>query len=439
LYNGAQLKRGATVIKRATFQLVSCVLLAGSVYAQPAQPAQPAAPSQGIPVTDQLTRTKCVSCHASDARDQMTRISYMRKTPEGWQETIKRMVRESGLQIEPADARAIVKYLSNHHGLTPEEARLGFYEVEKRVVVERIPDELDRTCRRCHSLGRIFSQRRTREDWQLLANMHVAVFPLSEGQGNFVQNPNVPNPIILPTVEDLRREVNSPRPGPIPTAPPEMTAGGGGRGGRGGGGPGGGGDDGGGLERALDYLNRNLALDNPKWTAWRANFRYPRLEGTWLVEAYLPGRGRGFGQMTIERETAEDEYRTRTTIEFQDGEKTTRTGRVILYGGYSWRGSSSDSASSNAQLKDLREVMLLSDDLECGDVWAYARAGHRGRGCRARSLDPRKPGVSAERKPKESRRDLDWRDGGHQPGLYHHSAQPAEPPVQCPPVLQRVQ
>jgi len=273
-------------------------------------------------------------------------------------------VRSHGLQIDPAQARAIVKYLSNHHGLTPEEARLGFYEVEKRVVVERIPDELDRTCRRCHSLGRIFSQRRTREDWQLLANMHVAVFPLSEGQGNFVQNPNVPNPIILPTVEDLRREVNSPRPGPIPTAPPEMTAGGGGRGGRGGGGPGGGGDDGGGLERALDYLNRNLALDNPKWTAWRANFRYPRLEGTWLVEAYLPGRGRGFGQMTIERETAEDEYRTRTTIEFQDGEKTTRTGRVILYGGYSWRGSSSDSASSNAQLKDLREVMLLSDDLE---------------------------------------------------------------------------
>ena len=68
--------------------------------------------------------------------------------------------------------------------------------------------------------------------------------------------------------------------------------------------------------------------------------------------------------MTIEREQAEDEYRTRTTIEFQDGEKTTRTGRVILYGGYSWRGSSNDATTQNTQVKDLREVMLLSDDLD---------------------------------------------------------------------------
>jgi len=292
----------------------------------------------------------------------MTRISYVRTTPEGWQQIIKRMVRNHGVQLEPLQARGIVKYLSNNHGLTPAEARVGFYEVERRVVVERIPTELDQTCRRCHSLGRIFTQRRTREDWQLLANMHVAVFPLSEGQGNFVVNPPVPNPIIVPTVVDLNRDADSPRPGPIPTAPPEMTGGGGGQ--RGAGGGGGGGDNAGGLDRALEYLNRNFGLDSPQWNSWRLNFRFPRLEGTWLVEAYLPGKGRGYGQMTIQREQPEDEFTTRTTIEFPDGEKTTRTGRVILYAGYSWRGSSNDTATQNTQIKDLREVMLLSDDLE---------------------------------------------------------------------------
>src|SRR6185369_15876695 len=140
-------------------------------------------------------------------------------------------------------------------------------------------------------------------DWQLLANMHVAVFPLSEGQGNFIVNPNPPNPIIEPTMVDLRRDADTLRPGPIPTAPPEMSQGGGGA--RGGGGGGGGtATEPGGLERALNYLNSNLGLDSPQYTAWRANFRYPRLEGTWLVEAYVPGKGRAFGQMTIEREPA---------------------------------------------------------------------------------------------------------------------------------------
>src|SRR5262245_18154672 len=220
----------------------------------------------GVPVTDNATKTACSGCHKVDDNGRMTRISYIRTTPEGWQTIIKRMVRNHGLQLDPTQARAIVKYLSNNHGLTPSEARVGFYEVERRVVVERVPNEIDQTCRRCHSVGRIRSQRRTREDWQLLANMHVAVLPLSEGQGNFVNNPNPPNPIIVPTVADINRELDSPRHGPIPTAPPEMTPGGGGgqRGGGGGGGGGGGAPDpNGGLDRALDYLNRNLGLASP--------------------------------------------------------------------------------------------------------------------------------------------------------------------------------
>src|SRR5215471_4069506 len=74
---------------------------------------------RGIPVTDRLTNAKCGSCHQPDANGNLTRISWIRTTPEGWQEAIKRMVELNGLMLEPADARAIVKYLSSSHGLAP--------------------------------------------------------------------------------------------------------------------------------------------------------------------------------------------------------------------------------------------------------------------------------------------------------------------------------
>src|SRR5215471_8213183 len=214
---------------KTTVLMLACLALTVSYFAQEPQS------DVGVPVTDAATKAACGACHKADDKGRMTRISYLRTTPEGWQEIIKRMVRNNGLVIDPVQARNIVKYLSNNHGLTPSEARLGFYEVERRNIVEKVPEELDQTCRRCHSVGRILSQRRTREDWQLLANMHVAVFPLSEGQGNFVVNPNPPSPIIVPTVADLTRESDNPHPGPIPTAPPEMSqpAGAGARGGGG--------------------------------------------------------------------------------------------------------------------------------------------------------------------------------------------------------------
>ena len=37
----------------------------------------------GFPVKDQLTLSKCGGCHAPDAKGNMTRISYIRTTPEG--------------------------------------------------------------------------------------------------------------------------------------------------------------------------------------------------------------------------------------------------------------------------------------------------------------------------------------------------------------------
>ena len=72
-----------------------------------------AAPAEdGIPVTDALTISKCASCHAKDDKGNLTRISWISTTPEGWEEAIKRMVRLNGLTLQPAEAKLIVKYLS---------------------------------------------------------------------------------------------------------------------------------------------------------------------------------------------------------------------------------------------------------------------------------------------------------------------------------------
>src|SRR5215469_3914853 len=90
-------------------------------------------PEEGIPVTDALTISKCGVCHTKDAKGNLSRISWERTTPEGWEEAIKRMVRLNGLQITPDDARHIVKYLATYHGLAPDEAKPVMYIAEHRI------------------------------------------------------------------------------------------------------------------------------------------------------------------------------------------------------------------------------------------------------------------------------------------------------------------
>jgi quinohemoprotein amine dehydrogenase len=96
-------------------------------------------------------------------------------------EAIKRMVRLNGLTIEPAEGRSILKYLATYHGLAPEEAKPLMYIPEHRIQDEVIPNETIRTtCNNCHALGKALSWRRSKEDWKLLTNMHVAFFPQAE-------------------------------------------------------------------------------------------------------------------------------------------------------------------------------------------------------------------------------------------------------------------
>ncbi|MCI0666230.1 MAG: quinohemoprotein amine dehydrogenase subunit alpha, partial [Acidobacteria bacterium] len=190
------------VLKALVLVIFSLFLFLPALWAQsqtqsPPQEKPKEPDEEGIPITNPLVVEKCSSCHKKDEKGRLTRISYERLTPEGWQMAIKRMVRLNGLNITPEEARAIVKYLSNFHGLAPEEAKPAMYQAEHRMIDENVPDESVRTaCIICHSYGRIISQRRTREEWELLINMHVGYFPVVEFQGfrRFPPPPDAPPP-----------------------------------------------------------------------------------------------------------------------------------------------------------------------------------------------------------------------------------------------------
>src|SRR5882762_10266939 len=156
---------------------VLCVMFAGLSAPQgfadlaqpPTAPAAPRAqaageekPDEGIPVTSDLVKRKCGTCHRADEKSRLTRISYRRTTPEGWEQTIKRMITLNNLAIEPAEARDILRYLADHHGLAPEEAKPAAFETERRLIEYTYAGDKDteQLCTTCHSMGRVIGQRR---------------------------------------------------------------------------------------------------------------------------------------------------------------------------------------------------------------------------------------------------------------------------------------
>jgi quinohemoprotein amine dehydrogenase len=279
---------------------------------------------EGFPITDQRVISKCGSCHLRDAKGNMTRISWIRTTPEGWEEAIKRMVRLQGVSLEPDDARKILRYLSDEHGLAPEEAKPVEYFPEHRMVDEKVPNEdVTHSCVACHALAKPLSWRRSADDWKLLVNTHIALYPWVDGL-NFQRPPR--------------------RPGDPTPPPPDAKQ------------P---------VDQALAFLAQSGSLRSPEWAEWRASMRAPKLSGHWLVYGTQPGKGKFFGVMDIEEAPSAGGFATKTKLTFPtDGSIVTQTGKSLVYTGYAWRGRSI-SDKTNAGPNDpttVREVMMLSRD-----------------------------------------------------------------------------
>jgi quinohemoprotein amine dehydrogenase len=307
----------------------SLLLLGAIVHATQAPstpPAQPTAaptakPEEGIPITDETTRKACGSCHRPDDKNQLSRISFQRNTPEGWQNTIQRMAALNGLNIDPATARHVVKYLANNLGLAPEEAKPAAWEVEKRWIDFKYTASTDaeNACNKCHSLGRVISQRRTRGEWELLIAMHRGWYPLVDNQA-------------------FRRGGPAPRGRSTDGRPPDTRH------------P---------VEKAIDHLAEAFPLKTADWAAWSANMRPARLDGAWALTGWELGKGAIYGTVTVAVDPATpDEFTTTTTYRAaRTGETVSRTGRAIVYTGYQWRGRSTAQADDS-----LREVMMIDRD-----------------------------------------------------------------------------
>ncbi|TCM34360.1 quinohemoprotein amine dehydrogenase [Novosphingobium sp. ST904] len=282
----------------------------------------------GIPVTDQLTMEKCGTCHTPDAKGNLSRISWIRATPEGWSQAIKRMVKLNGLSIEPEEARQVVKYLSTQHGLAPEEARSVMYLAERRILDEtNIPNEAVRqACASCHAFAQPMSSRRSKREWALLQNMHMSLYPTAQMA---YERPD-PAHAGDDDGEDDKK--------------PEKVA-----------------------KIALEYLAKAAPLHTPEWAAWQPRIRTPMLGGKWAVSASLRGQGRFVGEMTIQPKPGSNEFTAVTTLRSLDTGKTfTRKGSALAYTGFSWRGTSTGGSAALARPDDmtgtLRETMWFSPD-----------------------------------------------------------------------------
>ena len=276
----------------------------------------------GFPVKDQLTLSKCGACHAPDAKGNMTRISYIRTTPEGWEEAIKRMVRLNGLQLSPDEARSILRYLSDQHGLAPEENAKIAYFTEHRIIDEKIPSpDVAHACAACHALAKPLSWHRTPADWQYLENMHVAFFPSVRFTA-------------FDHAHDREPGAGPPK-GPTPA------------------------------EQALEFIAKSSPLHTTEWAEWQASMQAPRLAGRWLISGNEPGKGPFFGEMTIEPSTTGDSFITKTKVTCGDGSSVmASSGKALVYTGYNWRGRSTVEKPGKGPEapQTVREVMALSKD-----------------------------------------------------------------------------
>jgi len=235
--------------------------------------------------------TKCVGCHApkDGALDVVTE---QRKTPEGWEMTLFRMVRTHGAQLQPDEVRTLVKYLSDRYGLAPAEVEPFRYMLEKRntkVVQHDVPKFIQASCMQCHSYERTLLQRRTQESWTHVPDMKLALFTNAE-------NVTASSGLLQDFWYD---EVK---------------------------------------KKVIPHLAKQLPFTTATWTQWQAK---PRADyaGNWKIVGHDAGKGGDYtGQVTL-KALGEDKYEGELTLEFSDGSKTSGKTTGMMYTGFQWRGS----------------------------------------------------------------------------------------------------
>uniref|UniRef100_A0ABX1PPG2 Quinohemoprotein amine dehydrogenase subunit alpha n=2 Tax=Aromatoleum anaerobium TaxID=182180 RepID=A0ABX1PPG2_9RHOO len=258
--------------------------------------------ANGDAAAQRLIEAKCGACHLDNGK--LTRISEMRKSPEGWDMTVVRMGIWHKVELTPGERQTIVKYLADRQGLAPSESAPYRPLTERRPnMQDTAPDEeMAQMCGRCHSYGRVALQRRDEGEWRKLMHTHLGQFPSAEYSA-------------------MGRDRNW-------------------------------------WEIARDQLPARLAAlypkDTPAWREWRSAKHRPAT-GSWVVAGERPGWGAYTGTMKA-RAAGPDRYEVSYELRFGPGNTVRGQGDAIVYTGYEWRGS------AKLGNEDTRSIFALSPD-----------------------------------------------------------------------------
>lgn len=279
---------------------------------------QQAAKQQSAESTGQIHVSKqvqasCMSCHAVDNNGKLARIEYMRKTPEGWSQTIARMERIHGLKITDDERKILIKDLSEQRGLAPSEAEPVRYWVENKpsyTEADSPNPNVQNGCIACHAGGRFMAQRRTEEEWKNLKDFHLVMFPSTYLNNRHLDWPKV-------------------------------------------------------ADAALDYLATQYPEKTAAWDEWKG--KHYEAQGKWKVVGYRGTQGFYVGDSEIQK--AGDGYSENKSIRYLNaGNSETLTGKIQMYSGYTLR------TQYDQQGKKLQGVFnILENGNEIKGGWAETK------------------------------------------------------------------
>ena len=279
-------------------------VLGMSWHSPPAAGAASAATASGTTASGQeLVRTYCSGCHQEHA-GRFERISAIRKTPEGWAMTLFRMRQVHGLVLDDAPHESIVRYLADTQGLAPEESAAARFALERQPNAKDVDlgPEINVMCGRCHSLARVFLQRRDEDEWRKLAHTHVGQWASIEYSASGRDRP-------------WWQIASGALPGKLAALFP---------------------------------------LSSTAWSEWQGHPARD-LGGNWVVVGRVPGGKDFYGVARLERQ-ANGGYQAHYELADVTGFEFNGDSKAIVYTGFEWRGSATVGDRS------IREVYAVSED-----------------------------------------------------------------------------
>ncbi len=235
---------------------------------------------------EELLTSKCSACHAR-SDDGLERVKDSRRTPEGWDMTLIRMMLIHGVKYGEGERAALVKHLADTRGLAPSETASWRYVLERTPGVVEEPEDgaVAEMCARCHTYARVALQRRTEDEWLKLTHFHLGQYPTTEYQA-------------------LGRDRNW-----WEIASTEMP-------------------------KALTEL---YPYETDAWSDWVGR-DHADLSGEWRIAGHAAGEGPFEGTLRVTGGD-DDRYAIEMTVNHADGRTVSGSGNAIVYTGYEWRGS----------------------------------------------------------------------------------------------------